>query len=168
MYTLPSMYLLLCWSGLYFGIKYYETLQVQREEALRASTLAREAQVKMLRYQLNPHFLFNTLNAVSTLVPDGQGEVANQAIGRLSDCLRYTLDQDPMKEVTLRQELDALNLVRQAPDPGRAIRPPRPAHRDHASLREVRPAMSIRRIIVDDEPLARRGLDRAGAAPQKA
>jgi len=110
MYALPSMYLLMCWSGLYFGIKYYETLQVQREEALKASALAQEAQVKMLRYQLNPHFLFNTLNAISTLVLDGQGKVANQAIGGLSEFLRYTLDQDPMKKVTLRQELDALNL----------------------------------------------------------
>ncbi len=99
-----------CWSGLYFGIKYYETLQAEREGALRASALAQEAQVKMLRYQLNPHFLFNTLNAISTLVLDSQGKVANQAIGRLSDFLRYTLDQDPMKKVTLRQELDALDL----------------------------------------------------------
>ena len=64
----------------------------------------------MLRYQLNPHFLFNTLNAISTLVLDGQGKVANQAVTRLSEFLRYTLDQDPMKNVTLRQELDALNL----------------------------------------------------------
>ena len=108
--TLSSTYLLVCWSGLYFGIKYYETLQQQREAALQASALAQEAQVKMLRYQLNPHFLFNTLNAISTLILDGQGKVANQAVGRLSDFLRYTLDQDPMKKVTLRQELDALNL----------------------------------------------------------
>ena len=108
--TLSSTYLLVCWSGLYFGIKYYEALQEQRESMLRASALAQEAQVKMLRYQLNPHFLFNTLNAISTLILDNQGRIANQAIGRLSDFLRYTLDQDPMKKVTLRQELDALNL----------------------------------------------------------
>lgn len=108
--ALPAMYLLLCWSGLYFGIKYYETLQREREEVLKASALAQEAQVKMLRYQLNPHFLFNTLNAISTLILDGQGKVANQAIGRLSDFLRHTLDQDPMKKVTLRHEIEALNL----------------------------------------------------------
>ena len=108
--ALSSTYLLLCWSGLYFGIRYYETLQKQREEALEASALAQEALVKMLRYQLNPHFLFNTLNAISTLILDGQGKVANQAIGRLSEFLRHTLDQDPMKKVTLRHELEALNL----------------------------------------------------------
>ena len=109
-YALPSTYLLLLWSGLYFGIKHFETLQQQREAALKASALAQEAQVKMLRYQLNPHFLFNTLNAISTLILDGQAKVANLAVTRLSDFLRYTLDKDPMKRVSLRQEIDALNL----------------------------------------------------------
>jgi two-component sensor histidine kinase len=108
--TLYSMLLLLCWSGLYFGIKFYEHLQHEREATLAASALAQEAQLKMLRYQLNPHFLFNTLNAISTLVLDGQNRTANLAVSRLSEFLRYTLDQDPMKKVTLRQELDALNL----------------------------------------------------------
>jgi hypothetical protein len=108
--AISGTYLLLCWSGLYFGIKYYEMLQQQREAALKSAALAQEAQVKMLRYQLNPHFLFNTLNAISTLILDGQAKVANQAVTRLSDFLRYTLDQDPMKKVTLRQEIDALNL----------------------------------------------------------
>jgi LytS/YehU family sensor histidine kinase len=100
----------LCWTGLYYGVKFYERLQLEREATLRQSALAQEAQLKMLRYQLNPHFLFNTLNAISTLVLDGQNRTANLAVSRLSEFLRYTLDQDPMKKVTLRQELDALNL----------------------------------------------------------
>ena len=108
--TLSSMALLLCWTGLYYGVKFYERLQLEREATLAASALAQEAQLKMLRYQLNPHFLFNTLNAISTLVLDGQNRTANLAVSRLSEFLRYTLDQDPMKKVTLRQELDALNL----------------------------------------------------------
>jgi LytS/YehU family sensor histidine kinase len=108
--ALSTMYLLLCWSALYFGIKYYETLQAQREAALRSAALAQEAQLKMLRYQLNPHFLFNTLNAISTLILDSQNRTANNAVMRLSEFLRYTLDQDPVKKVTLRQEIEALNL----------------------------------------------------------
>jgi LytS/YehU family sensor histidine kinase len=108
--TIYSMLLLLCWSGLYFGFKIHERLQHEREATLAASALAQEAQLKMLRYQLNPHFMFNTLNAISTLVLDGQNRIANLAVSRLSEFLRYTLDQDPMKKVTLRQELDALNL----------------------------------------------------------
>jgi two-component system LytT family sensor kinase len=105
-----SMFVLLTWTGLYFGMKYYTTLREERERGLRAAALAQEAQVKMLRYQLNPHFLFNTLNAISTLILDGQNQPANQAVTRLSEFLRYTLDQDPMKKVTLRQEIAALNL----------------------------------------------------------
>jgi two-component system LytT family sensor kinase len=108
--AMSSTYLLLCWTGLYFGIKYYESLQQQREATLKAGTLAQEAQLKMLRYQLNPHFLFNTLNAISTLILDNQNKCANQSVMRLSEFLRYTLDQDPMKKVTLRQEIEAMNL----------------------------------------------------------
>jgi LytS/YehU family sensor histidine kinase len=108
--TLPATVMLLCWTALYYGIKFYERLQFEREATLKQSALAQEAQLKMLRYQLNPHFLFNTLNAISTLVLDGQNRTANLAVSRLSEFLRYTLDQDPMKKVTLRQELDALNL----------------------------------------------------------
>src|SRR5580658_3248017 len=105
-----TTYLLLCWSVLYFGIKFYESQRKQEEAMLKAVALAQEAQLKMLRYQLNPHFLFNTLNAISTLILDNQNRKANHAVARLSEFLRYTLDQDPMKKVTLRQELDALDL----------------------------------------------------------
>ena len=108
--ALLSTYLLLCWSALYFGIKYYESKQQQQEAVLKAVTLAQQAQLKMLRYQLNPHFLFNTLNAISTLILDNQNRTANHAVMRLSEFLRYTLDQDPMKRVTLRQEIEALDL----------------------------------------------------------
>jgi two-component system, LytTR family, sensor kinase len=108
--SLSVMYLLLCWSALYFAIKYYETQQEQHAATLKAAALAQEAQLKMLRYQLNPHFLFNTLNAISTLILDNQNRTANHAVTRLSEFLRYTLDQDPVKKVTLRQEIEALDL----------------------------------------------------------
>lgn len=108
--AMTATYLFACWMGLYFGFKYYESTQMQRESALRASALAQEAQLKMLRYQLNPHFLFNTLNAISTLIIDNRNSVANSAVSGLSEFLRYTLDQDPMKKVTVAQELEALNL----------------------------------------------------------
>jgi two-component system, LytTR family, sensor kinase len=108
--ALSTAYLLLCWSVLYFGIKFYESKRQQEEAMLKAVALAQEAQLKMLRYQLNPHFLFNTLNAISTLILDNQNRKANHAVARLSEFLRYTLDQDPMKKVTLRQELEALDL----------------------------------------------------------
>src|SRR5690606_15058809 len=105
-----ATYLIAGWMGLYFGVKYYESMQLQREAALQASRLAQEAQLKMLRYQLNPHFLFNTLNAISTLILDNRNATANCAVTGLSEFLRYTLDQDPMKKVTVAQEIEALDL----------------------------------------------------------
>jgi len=108
--VMGSFYIMLCWSGLYFGIKYYRRLQDQTEQTLKAVAAAHQAQLKMLRYQLNPHFLFNTLNAISTLILDGANKTANEAVTRLSDFLRYTLDNDPMSRVTLGSELAALDL----------------------------------------------------------
>jgi two-component system, LytTR family, sensor kinase len=101
---------MLAWSALYFAIKYYRIFQEVRESALKSASMAHEAQLKMLRYQLNPHFLFNTLNAISTLVLEQDTELANRMLTRLSSFLRYSLDNDPMQKVTLRQELAALQL----------------------------------------------------------
>lgn len=108
--AMSSTYLMACWIGLYFGVRYYESLQTQRVATLRSAALAQEAQLKMLRYQLNPHFLFNTLNAISTLILDNRNQAANSAVTGLSQFLRYSLDQDPMKKVTVAQEVEALNL----------------------------------------------------------
>jgi len=109
-YALSHIYVLLAWVGLYLGIKYYRQLQDETRRALAARTMAHQAQLKMLRYQLNPHFLFNTLNAISTLVLDGDNTTANRMVHGLSSFLRHSLDNDPMQRVTLRQELDALTL----------------------------------------------------------
>ncbi|MFK8029635.1 MAG: sensor histidine kinase [Gammaproteobacteria bacterium] len=108
--VMSSFYVLMCWTGLYFGIRYYQQLQMQTEQTLRANSAAHEAQLKMLRYQLNPHFLFNTLNAISTLILDRANETANMTVSKLSDFLRYTLDNDPKNQVTLRKELEAIDL----------------------------------------------------------
>lgn len=104
------LYVCLSWTGLYLGIKYYRQMRAQSEQTLRAKAMAHQAQLKMLRYQLNPHFLFNTLNAISTLVMERDTETANQMVSSLSAFLRHSLDSDPMQRVTLKQELDALNL----------------------------------------------------------
>jgi LytS/YehU family sensor histidine kinase len=70
--------------------------------------MAHQAQLRMLRYQLNPHFLFNTLNAISTLVLDGRAEQANGMVGALSGFLRYSLDSDPEQKVSLDQEIGSI------------------------------------------------------------
>jgi len=108
-YTTPIMVMAI-WSSLYFAIKSYRVFQEVREDALRSASMAHEAQLKMLRYQLNPHFLFNTLNAISTLILEQNTELANRMVTKLSSFLRYSLDNDPMQKITLEQELKALGL----------------------------------------------------------
>lgn len=109
-YFTSTFYILLSWSGLYFGIKFALQLQQQKEAALRAQNAAHAAQIKMLRYQLNPHFLFNTLNAISTLVLDDKRDTAYRMVASLSAFLRRSLDSDPERPVALEQEVDALKL----------------------------------------------------------
>jgi two-component system LytT family sensor kinase len=105
-----AIFVMIVWSALYFAIKSYRVFQEVRESALKSAAMAHEAQLKMLRYQLNPHFLFNTLNAISTLVLEQNTELANRMVTKLSSFLRYSLDNDPMQKITLDQELQALKL----------------------------------------------------------
>lgn len=108
--TINSLIMVGCWSGLYFGIKNFQMLQKEKQNALKASTMAHQAHIKMLRYQLNPHFLFNTLNAISTLILLKENDNAETMVSRLSDFLRYSLDNDPIKRVTLGEEIKVLRL----------------------------------------------------------
>ncbi len=105
-----SLTVMLAWSVAYFSLKYHRVFQEYRESALKSDAMAHEAQLKMLRYQLNPHFLFNTLNAISTLILEQQIELANRMVTKLSSFLRYSLDNDPMLKITLAQELKTLKL----------------------------------------------------------
>ncbi len=96
---------LIAWSALYFGIKHYETVQEQQGRLLAAEATAREAQLQALRYQLQPHFLFNTLNAVSSLVVMKQPELATEMIAKLAGLLRNTINLPEAHTVTLQEEL---------------------------------------------------------------
>jgi two-component system LytT family sensor kinase len=102
--------LLAAWSALYYGINYYLLLEEQTDQLLRLEHQASSAQLAMLRYQLNPHFLFNTLNSISTLVLLKQTDRANAMLSRLSSFLRYTLVNEPMGQVTVEQEVETLKL----------------------------------------------------------
>ncbi|MEO1151129.1 MAG: histidine kinase [Pseudomonadota bacterium] len=105
-----NIFLILTWAGFYFGINYYLALRDETERALFSARLADQAQLKMLRYQLNPHFLFNTLNAISTLVLVDERKDANEMLTKLSAFLRYSLDSDPLQKTTLADEIKALKL----------------------------------------------------------
>jgi two-component system, LytTR family, sensor kinase len=102
--------LLVAWSALYYSINYYLLLEEQSDRLLRLESQASNAQLAMLRYQLNPHFLFNTLNSISTLVLLKQTDRANAMLSRLSSFLRYTLVNEPAGQVTVAQEVETLKL----------------------------------------------------------
>jgi len=98
------------WSALYYAINFYLQVEEQNDQLLRLENQATSAQLAMLRYQLNPHFLFNTLNSISTLVLLKQTEPANAMLTRLSGFLRYTLINEPTGRVTVAQEVETLQL----------------------------------------------------------
>ena len=106
------IYLVVLMAG--FARIYYLQKKERQEEAERLEARAEsleaqltEARLEALRMQLNPHFLFNTLHAVSTLVDRDPGGV-RRMIARLSELLRHVLDEDAPQEVPLSQELDFL------------------------------------------------------------
>lgn len=96
---------LAAWSALYFAINYFLQLEEQNDRVLRLEAQAASAQLAMLRYQLNPHFLFNTLNSLSTLVLKGSKSEAETMIMNLSSFLRSSLAVDPEQLVSLDEEI---------------------------------------------------------------
>src|SRR5690606_611938 len=105
-----DMPLLGAWSALYYAINYYLQVEEQADRLERLEAQATSAQLAMLRYQLNPHFLFNTLNSISTLVLLKQTEPANAMLTRLSSFLRHTLVMQPGGKVSVAQEVETLKL----------------------------------------------------------
>lgn len=93
------------WSAFYFGIKHYQDSEQHRARLQASEAFAREAQLCALRYQLQPHFLFNTLNAISTLILADKRKTATQMIARLGTLLRMTLDSPHTHEISLDEEL---------------------------------------------------------------
>ena len=98
------------WTGLYYAINFFLQVEEQTDRLERLEAQATSAQLAMLRYQLNPHFLFNTLNSISTLVLLKQTEPANAMLTRLSGFLRHTLISEPGGKVTVAQEVETLKL----------------------------------------------------------
>ncbi len=103
-----SFFILLSWAALYFGISFYRLWQQEQRRSLQAQAQAHLAQLRMLQYQLNPHFLFNTLNAITTLVLEQQTHQADRMLSGLSRLLRYALEQNAQQPVSLATELEAL------------------------------------------------------------
>jgi hypothetical protein len=93
------------WCTLYFSTKQWQQAAHERAKLVQAESEAREARLSALRYQLNPHFLFNSLNAVSTLILEGNAPAATRMLAQIGELLRTTLDNHASPVVPLSQEL---------------------------------------------------------------
>jgi len=93
--------------GAFHSVNYYREFQDGALKAARLETQLAEAQLQALQRQLHPHFLFNTLNAISALM-HRDVEAADQMLSKLSDLLRIALDQRGAQEVALKDELEFL------------------------------------------------------------
>jgi two-component system, LytTR family, sensor kinase len=100
-----SFFILFIWCSLYFSIKQWQKSNEEKERLLRAESEVREARLLALRYQLNPHFLFNSLNAVSMLILDENAPAARRMLAQIGDLLRTSLASEVTAEVALSQEL---------------------------------------------------------------
>ena len=94
--------------GVHHALEYHRRLQERDAAAAELRTRLAQAQLQSLRTQLQPHFLFNTLNAVSVLALKGETQSVVRMLSRLSELLRLTLDGAPGQEVSLRRELAVL------------------------------------------------------------
>ena len=97
------------WTTAYLALSYSVTVQEQERHATDLAVQAQEAQVRALRYQINPHFLFNTLNAIAALVRDAPAK-GEQMVLQLSDFFRRSLAVNPMEDLTLSEEVDLQRL----------------------------------------------------------
>ncbi|MBE0675550.1 MAG: histidine kinase [Bacteroidales bacterium] len=105
---LYGTYVPFIWSILYFGIKYYQRMVLEKKRANEALLLAQKAQLQMLRYQLNPHFLFNSLNSVQALVHENPDK-ADDMVSELSEFLRYTLKYSDSISVSVHDEIGIIS-----------------------------------------------------------
>lgn len=98
---------LTAWSALYFGIKNWQKWQAEKENSLEAQALANRAQLEALRYQLDPHFLFNALNSIRASIDEDKNR-AKQMVTEFSEFLRYSLVNSDNSMIPLRDEIEAI------------------------------------------------------------
>ncbi|MFC2096580.1 sensor histidine kinase, partial [Bacteroidota bacterium] len=106
-YLMYYTMILFGWSALYFGLKFWIDLNEEKERTIIVKQQAQEAKLKMLRYQLNPHFLFNSLNSMQGLMYHNT-KLADKVLTQLSEFLRYSLVDDEMIFVPIKREIEIM------------------------------------------------------------
>ena len=105
--SLNNAFILLSWCASYVGLSHWRVVKDQQQRALAATALAKDAQLQLLRYQLNPHFLFNALNSIRRLIEENPA-TAKQMVTELSEFLRYSLQDVHAKFIPLTRELECV------------------------------------------------------------
>ncbi len=98
-------FFIVAWAALYIALSYAAKVRIAERAAARYQAEAQTAQLRALRYQINPHFLFNTLNSLSTLVMRQSGDEAERMIINLANFFRTSLTADPTEDVSLSDEV---------------------------------------------------------------
>ena len=104
--ALSQYFLLLAWAAIYFALLAGARARAAERRGERFRSAAKAAELRSLRYQVNPHFLFNTLNSLSSLVMTGKSERAEEMIQSLSNFYRHSLDDASTGDVSLADEID--------------------------------------------------------------
>lgn len=108
--AISRFFFIISWASLYMTLSYASEVRTMERRAARFAQAARDAELRSLRYQVNPHFLFNTLNSLSTLVMRSQPAEAEKMILNLSRFYRNSLSGDPLEDVALSDEVHLQNL----------------------------------------------------------
>lgn len=108
--AISRFFFIVSWASLYMTLSYASEVRTMERRAARFAQAARDAELRSLRYQVNPHFLFNTLNSLSTLVMRSQPAEAEKMILNLSRFYRNSLSGDPLEDVALSDEVHLQNL----------------------------------------------------------
>jgi hypothetical protein len=97
-------------TGAVIGVAYSVEVRERERRLAAMSEIAKDARLAALRYQLNPHFLFNTLNSIAALVEENDKAAASTMVLSLSEFLRATLELDPLRDVPLCREVELQSL----------------------------------------------------------
>ncbi len=108
--ALGRYFLLLAWASTYFALLAGVQARVAERREQQFRSAAKAAELRSLRYQVNPHFLFNTLNSLSALVMTGKADRAEMMIQTISRFYRHSLADEPTSDVYLKDEFDLQQL----------------------------------------------------------
>ncbi|QMW23512.1 sensor histidine kinase [Sandaracinobacteroides saxicola] len=103
--ALQWYFFIVCWAVMWIALTFAAQVRAAEQRAARYAAAAQSAELRALRYQINPHFLFNTLNSLSSLVMKGANRTAETMILNLSDFFRASLSGDPTDDVPLHAEI---------------------------------------------------------------